>query len=203
MAGAAAGGAGVAALAAVVPGCLAPSRDVTMAADLRAGCRHGARPSLQRPAPASGGGVNLGDTHAGHSLASGPLRRIARPVFLIQFVSTRTGLLRFRASSHPSRWASLVIAPHPGQTRCAQQAESPPSAGRLSSCPLLTVSSMEVSGTPVAAHRDRSAGDAGDGVLILLFRAEAGLVEPRHRAGRGGDPPGDLQHRKETANPGA
>lgn len=30
------------------------------------------------------------------------------------------------------------------------------------------------------------------------LRAEAGLVEPRHRAGRGGD----LQHRKETANSG-
>jgi hypothetical protein len=67
-----------------------------MAADLRAGCRHDARPSLQRPAPAGGGGANLDDTHAGHSLAPGPLRRIARPVFLIQFVSTRTGLCRFR-----------------------------------------------------------------------------------------------------------
>ena len=116
------------------------------------------RTTFPAEACAGGGrGVNLGDTHA-RSLAPGSLRRIARPVFLIQFVSTRPACADSGASPHPSRWPSLVIAPHPGQTRCTQQAESPPSAGRLSSCPLLTVSSMEVSRTPVAARRDRSPG---------------------------------------------
>jgi len=79
---AAAGGAGIASLTAVVQCGFAPARDIAVDEDLRTGCSHGARPFRTRSARAGGGGGRPGyrrDT--GRLGYFGSPARIAGPFF--------------------------------------------------------------------------------------------------------------------------